>query len=111
MALDDQVFRGTVQGTRPFKSRREPTCDWRGNRRLSSGYLQELEVWLTYRTHPKDLEVPNDQVGRPEHADWVSLRYLLGAMATSDGHSLAEPRRDRCGGILTRTQDGVFLDD
>lgn len=38
---------------------------------------QDLEVWLTYRTHRKDLLLPNDVVGRPDHADWVSLLLYI----------------------------------
>ncbi|KAJ9106718.1 hypothetical protein QFC19_003030 [Naganishia cerealis] len=42
---------------------------------------QELQVWLTYRTHPKALVIPTDPIGRPDHADWaqdvISVAVLL----------------------------------
>lgn len=36
-----------------------------------------LRLWMWYRTHPAGMVAPEDKVGRPEHADWVSLTYLF----------------------------------
>lgn len=35
--------------------------------------LQEMQIWLTYRTHTKELIVPADTVGKPNNVDWVSI--------------------------------------
>jgi glucan endo-1,3-alpha-glucosidase len=36
-----------------------------------------LIVWAWYRTHPASANASNDPVGRPAHAEWVSLLYNL----------------------------------
>lgn len=40
----------------------------------------EIVVWMWYRTHPKDLKIKFDEIGRPEHADWVSWASKRGRL-------------------------------
>ncbi|KAI5452377.1 hypothetical protein NCC49_000937 [Naganishia albida] len=53
---------------------------------------EDVEVWLPYRTHTKDLDVPNDEVGRPEHADWsqdvIAVSVLLPEHRTDSSWSV-----------------------
>lgn len=38
---------------------------------MENGEKQEARIWMWYRTHPKDLIAQNDEVGRPDKADWA----------------------------------------
>jgi glucan endo-1,3-alpha-glucosidase len=34
----------------------------------------EVKIWGWYRTHPARAAAETDDVGRPDHSDWVSRR-------------------------------------
>lgn len=46
-----------------------------------------LRVWMWYRPHTARMTITGDEVGRPDHADWVSLLLVPSSSSPS-------PRRD-----------------